>query len=78
MPCLKGRQDAAHDLDGPPDDLSVSQQRRVPSVSVGRQFSNNFNRFANVIDDSQVRKFSGSVRQAKLGVEMHAFICRVG
>ena len=55
----KGRQDAsATDDDGFPDDLSVSQQRRVPSVTVGRHISNSFGgggagRFSNVIDDSR-------------------------
>ena len=60
----KGRQHAsaaATAVDGFPDDLSVSQQRRVPSVTVGRQISNSFGggggvgRFSNVIDDAGER-----------------------
>ena len=59
----KGRQHpsvTAADLDDSfPDDLTVSQQRRVPSVTVGRQISNSFGggnvgRFSNVIDDAPV------------------------
>ena len=55
----KGRQDASATADdGFPDDLSVSQQRRVPSVTVGRHISDSFGgggigRFSNVIDDSR-------------------------
>ena len=55
----KGRQDASASADNSfPDDLSVSQQRRVPSVTVGRQISSSFGggsrgRFSNVIDDSR-------------------------